>query len=115
MMKLFRRLHLNEWVVIILTIGIWVYAIPAAQEEVVWGHTAPTYCLFRNTFGIPCFGCGLSRSIILAIRGDIILSFKMHPVGLPIFIFLHFLTAKYIKSLLILSRKDKNKIEPNKD
>lgn len=115
MKKLFRKLHINEWAVIILTIGIWIYAIPTTQKEVVWGHTAPTYCLYRNIFGAPCLGCGLSRSVILALQGHIQLSFKMHPLGIPIFALLHFLSFKYLKILLQALRNDKDQIKLNKE
>ncbi len=114
MMELFRKLHINEWVVILITVGIWIYAIPATQKEVVWGHTAPTYCLYRNIFGTPCFGCGLSRSVILALQGNIVLSFKMHPIGIPIFLLLHFLSFKYLKTLFQSFKKDKDELKLNK-
>jgi len=40
-------------------------------------------CLFRSAFGLPCPGCGLTRSIVALWRGDLLLSLRYHPLGLP--------------------------------
>jgi len=43
-------------------------------------------CLFRAATGIPCPGCGLTRSLSSIWRGDVLLSVRFHPLGIPLFI-----------------------------
>jgi len=38
-------------------------------------------CLFRATTGVPCWGCGLSRSVSCALRGMLAESWTYHPFG----------------------------------
>ena len=53
-------------------------------------------CLTKKYFGIDCFGCGLQRSIVLLLQGDIVGSFKMYPALYPLIIFFVLLTIKHI-------------------
>ena len=39
-------------------------------------------CPFRTLTGLPCPICGITRSVLLALRGDISASFRTHPLGL---------------------------------
>ena len=39
-----------------------------------------TICVFRSTIGIPCPGCGLSRSILAALRWQWGTAFQFHPL-----------------------------------
>lgn len=39
-------------------------------------------CLFRWLTGIPCPACGTTRAIILALRGEWLLSLRMNPYGI---------------------------------
>ena len=48
----------------------------------------PEVCIFQNLTGLPCPGCGLTRSITSAVRGDISGSLSHHRLG--------FLTVVYI-------------------
>lgn len=41
-------------------------------------------CPFKYLTGCDCPGCGIQRSIISALRGDISESFIQHPAGVPI-------------------------------
>ena len=41
-------------------------------------------CMFQNMTGRPCPGCGMTRSILLLARGDVIGSLRMHPLGVPL-------------------------------
>jgi hypothetical protein len=36
-------------------------------------------CLNKKLLGIDCLGCGMQRSMVLIIKGDFILAFKMYP------------------------------------
>lgn len=41
-------------------------------------------CYFRTVFGIPCPTCGSTRAVLLLMRGDIIGSLLLNPVGILI-------------------------------
>ena len=42
----------------------------------------PSICTFRSMTGIPCPGCGLLRSMVSAIHGDMAKSLEYHRLGL---------------------------------
>jgi hypothetical protein len=42
----------------------------------------PSICQFRGLTGIPCPGCGLLRSMVYAMHGDVNNSFEHHKLGL---------------------------------
>ena len=42
-------------------------------------------CIARTLFLIPCPGCGLTRSMVSIWKGDLLLSARYHPLGLPLF------------------------------
>jgi len=50
--------------------------------------TLPETCIFKNLFGLPCPGCGMTRSITSAVHGDISGSFSHHRLGLLTVIFI---------------------------
>jgi hypothetical protein len=39
-------------------------------------------CLLHRLTGLPCLGCGLTRSIVHLLRGDLLASLRLHPAGL---------------------------------
>jgi len=47
----------------------------------VGGAALPDICMFRAYTGLPCPGCGLTRSLIAAADGEIGLSFSFHRLG----------------------------------
>src|ERR1700753_3212695 len=46
-----------------------------------WTHTGPVMCPFRLLTGIPCPGCGLTRSFCCFAHGDIRGAFSNHLLG----------------------------------
>jgi hypothetical protein len=42
-------------------------------------------CLFRALYGIPCPGCGLTRSLLALWHGDLRAAVLYHPLGAPLF------------------------------
>ncbi|NQT79066.1 MAG: DUF2752 domain-containing protein [Candidatus Aminicenantes bacterium] len=50
-------------------------------------------CVMRGTTGLPCPGCGLTRSIVAAVHGDIRMSLIYHRLGLLtlVYVLLQFL------------------------
>ncbi len=49
-------------------------------------HQLP--CLFKQLTGLDCPGCGMQRSFILLLKGDVLSSFKMYPALLPVILLL---------------------------
>lgn len=47
----------------------------------VGGIALPDICMFRAYTGLPCPGCGLTRSLIAAAHGKIRRSFSLHRLG----------------------------------
>ena len=47
----------------------------------VAGHRLPELCTLKATTGIPCPGCGLTRSWVSAVHGDAAGSLGHHPLG----------------------------------
>lgn len=41
-------------------------------------------CIFYNLFGIPCPGCGLTRSSVYFLKGDYINSIKYNILGISV-------------------------------
>lgn len=79
----------------IFGLGILVVATEAGGF-VYWLEHHLLACPFKQTFGIDCPGCGLQRSVIALMRGDIGASFKFYPPTLPI-LFLVFFTLAHLK------------------
>ncbi|GIK16147.1 MAG: hypothetical protein BroJett003_11110 [Planctomycetota bacterium] len=48
----------------------------------------PVLCPSRWVTGLPCPGCGLSRSVSCAVRGMGAASFGYHPFGIPVVVLL---------------------------
>ncbi|UCC38584.1 MAG: DUF2752 domain-containing protein [Candidatus Aminicenantes bacterium] len=75
--------------------GALVLELPDADSSYVrlFGITLPNICTFRAATGLPCPGCGLLRSMVSVMHGDVILSFSYHRLGLLtiVYVFLQFL------------------------
>jgi hypothetical protein len=72
-------------------------AATAAYAVIVWLGGSQTLCVYRNVFGIPCPGCGLTRALGLLIQGEPLRAFALHP--------LYPLTILCIATILFRSRK----------
>ncbi|RZL12270.1 DUF2752 domain-containing protein [Pedobacter sp. Leaf250] len=53
-------------------------------------------CPFKTYFGFDCPGCGLQRSIISLMKGDLIVSFKYYPATIPLILLIIF-TGLHLK------------------
>lgn len=47
-------------------------------------------CPFKHLTGLDCPGCGIQRSIVALLEGNLITSFKLYPATLPIFALMAF-------------------------
>lgn len=48
------------------------------------GDDGPVLCPFRVCTGMACPGCGLTRAVAHAARGDLAGSIRLHPLALPL-------------------------------
>jgi len=80
-----------------ILLGAFVLAPPApgGHSIAVGRIILPETCILKNLFGLPCPGCGITRSITSVVRGDISGSFLFHRLGL--------LTVIYILSQFLVS------------
>jgi len=49
-----------------------------------WLTSGPSTCPFKIFTGLPCPGCGLTRSAVALLHGDLAGSVFYHPLGAPI-------------------------------
>lgn len=67
---------------------IYAYSLLGKLIELLQKHSIP--CLYKQMWGIECPGCGMQRSIIALLKGEIIYSLKLFPALLPIIGFVLF-------------------------
>ena len=46
-----------------------------------WAAAGPPLCPFRLLTGLPCPGCGLTRSLVSLLHGDLTAAVYFHPLG----------------------------------
>jgi hypothetical protein len=56
--------------------------VPSGDAITIGRFTVPTLCTFRQATGVPCPGCGLTRSVVAAVHGDWGSSYTYHHLGL---------------------------------
>jgi hypothetical protein len=45
--------------------------------------SGPSFCPFKLMTGLPCPGCGMTRSVVALLHGDVPASAFFHPLGVP--------------------------------
>ncbi len=67
-------------------------AAPGTSHLRLGKISIPNMCILRATTGLPCPGCGLSRSMVAAMHGDLGRSLAYHRLGLLtiVYVFLQF-------------------------
>lgn len=75
-MKFGNHIVLKLWIkrFIFPTIGVIIFYL------IVYILGNNTRCFYRNTLGIPCPGCGLSRAYTALFRGDVLGALNYHPL-----------------------------------
>ena len=58
--------------------------LAAALLPRAWIEAGPSFCPFRLWSGLPCPGCGLTRSVVALAHGDLAASLYFHPLGVAI-------------------------------
>jgi hypothetical protein len=72
---------------VILCLGLLVVTLVLARLSTpgpslrIAGVTLPSVCAFRNATGLPCPGCGLTRSWVELARGDLAASVARNRMG----------------------------------
>jgi len=64
-----------------------------------WLAALPTLCPFRWVTGLPCPGCGLTRSVVAAAHGDVGQALVFHPLGLAVLLTLLALSVAELRSV----------------
>jgi hypothetical protein len=54
--------------------------------EPAWVEGQPTLCVMHRTTGVPCPGCGLTRSFVATAHGDLGGAFAFHAFGPLLFL-----------------------------
>lgn len=62
--------------------GLGVPAVGAITVALTTAAALPTLCPFRLCTGHACPGCGLTRGVSAAVRGDFGLSIRYHPMAI---------------------------------
>lgn len=79
------RVHLLVLALCVGLLGVAVLLAPVApgggERITVAGVTVPEVCALERTIGLPCPGCGLTRSWVSAVHGDLRASLAHHPLG----------------------------------
>ncbi len=69
-----------------------------------FGWTVPASCAFKKATGVPCSGCGLTRSWISFVHGNLALSFYFNPTG-PLLLF--YLIIQMVRHSILIFRNGK--------
>ena len=83
----FHRSRLSHWVVLVACGAILSGALlispvsPTSPRLTLFSWGLPSTCSFYNLTGLPCPGCGLSRSMVAAAHGDLAGSWDHHRLG----------------------------------
>lgn len=80
----------GDALILVLCAGIVLVAAmlaPSAEAVSLLGAEVPVLCGWRRVTGIPCPGCGLTRSFTFMAHGDLWGGFRMNPLGPPMFLF----------------------------
>ncbi|MGD9347525.1 MAG: DUF2752 domain-containing protein [Candidatus Aminicenantes bacterium] len=64
----------------------------------------PDTCSFKNLTGLPCPGCGLTRSIVTGMHGDLRASLAYHRLGLLTLVYVFFQFLFHLIALTVPSR-----------
>lgn len=70
------------WVTLPLVVTAVAATMSATPEQVSWlGFDVPVLCAWRALTGWECPGCGLTRSFVLLVHGDVSGAFQVHALG----------------------------------
>jgi len=75
----------------VLLLPIALYFIP-----VKWLNGQHSICLFKNIFGVECYGCGITRAVLSVIQLNFYDAFQYNKLVIIVFPILAYLWLKYV-------------------
>jgi hypothetical protein len=66
---------------------------------VSWLENNMLSCPYKKYFGLDCLGCGMQRSLLALLKGNVVESFYLYPALIPMFIMLLLLIAHLVFKL----------------
>ncbi len=91
MLERLNKMTLTWWfghaLLLVLAIGVVVAAAvmsPSTEALSFFGNEVPVLCGFRRITGMPCMGCGMTRSFTFMAHGQVRQAFEMNYIG-PVF------------------------------
>ncbi|MFZ6051173.1 DUF2752 domain-containing protein [Halocola ammonii] len=60
------------------------------EQLIQWLEEHMATCSTKSLTGLSCFGCGLQRSFVLLLKGDLVASFTMYPALIPFILLILF-------------------------
>ena len=79
-----------------LTAVVPLFVFAVGKGFVHWLEHHLLSCPFKQYTGLDCPGCGLQRSVLALLRGDLLASFRFYPATIPIMALFVF-TAVHLK------------------
>ena len=78
----------NAWAMFLLLSGVFAASVLLPLPHGLGGQigTLPSLCLFYHLTGLPCPGCGLTRSFVCLGHGHLWQSLHWHPLGPAIYL-----------------------------
>lgn len=77
-------------------------AILSAAARAGYVPTCLGVCLLQTSVGIPCPGCGITRSSVSLMTGDLHQAFQHHPSG-PLIFIIALVSTAYFSAVLLRS------------
>ncbi len=63
---------------------------------ITWLENNMLSCPYKKYLGVDCFGCGMQRSFVALLKGNLIESFYLYPALIPMILMLLFLIVHLI-------------------
>lgn len=100
----------SDGIVLLACLGILAGALilspphPESHSVRLGPLSIPPTCTFKNLTGLPCPGCGLMRSMVSAMHGDVDASLSYHRLGLLTLAYI-FLQLLYRAGMILIPSK----------
>lgn len=90
----------------ILLIALVLGRIDWFFQRIITENTGlPGLCIFRNTTGLPCPGCGLTRAFVSAAHGNVALSLYFHRLGWLVILYTILQLLRHVVWLAVTGRR----------
>lgn len=83
-----RALSSDAWLLLVCALVLLLSVVldPSAEAVRLGDWTLPPLCVFKNTLGVECWGCGLTRSFTFMGHGQPGAAFELHRLGPVLFV-----------------------------